>query len=133
MKKIIQIARLELSLLFYSPIAWLLMITLFVQMSVDFTAAIPELEKGKNLSFLTSTLFTNPSALGLLSKILDSLYLYIPLITMGIISREISSGSIKLLYSSPVKLSQVVYGKFAAMLAYNLVIIGIMSLFVLAA
>ena len=133
MKKIIQIARLELSLLFYSPIAWLLMITLFVQMSVDFTAAIPELEKGKNLSFLTSTLFTNPSALGLLSRILDSLYLYIPLITMGIISMEISSGSIKLLYSSPVKLSQVVYGKFAAMLAYNLVIIGIMSLFVLAA
>ncbi|MBC8986535.1 Gldg family protein [Pedobacter sp. N36a] len=132
MKKIIQIARLELSLLFYSPIAWLLMIILFVQMSVGFTAAIPQLEKGGNLSFLTRDIFTNPNAIGILSRILDSLYLYVPLITMGIISREISSGSIKLLYSSPVKLSQVVYGKFAAMLAYNLVIIGIMCLFVLA-
>ena len=132
MKKIIQIARLELSLLFYSPIAWLLMIILFVQMSVDFTAALPPLEKGGNFSFLTRDLFTNPNALGLLSRILDSLYLYIPLITMGIISREISSGSIKLLHSSPVKLSEVVYGKFAAMLVYNLVIVGVMTLFVLA-
>ncbi|SHF23944.1 Gldg family protein [Pedobacter caeni] len=133
MKKIIQIARLELSLLFYSPIAWLLMITLFVQMTIGFTAAIPELAKGGNFSFLTRDLFTNPNALGLLVKILDSLYLYIPLVTMGILSREISTGSIKLLYSSPVKLSQVVYGKFTAMLAYNLFIILVISLFVLAA
>ncbi|MBB6498748.1 Gldg family protein [Pedobacter cryoconitis] len=132
MKKIIQIARLELSLLFYSPIAWLLMIVLFVQMSVGFTSVLPQLEKGKSFLFLTGELFTNPNSIGILAKILTSLYLYIPLITMGIISRESSSGSIKLLYSSPVKLSQVVYGKFAAMLAYNLVIIGVMSLFVLA-
>ncbi|PTS96330.1 ABC transporter permease [Pedobacter sp. HMWF019] len=133
MKKIIQIARLELSLLFYSPIAWLLMIVLFVQMSVGFTGVMPGLESAKNIPFLTSFLFTDPQKMGLLVHILNSLYLYIPLITMGIISRETSSGSIKLLYSSPVKLSQVVYGKFAAMLAYNLVIIGVLSLFVLAA
>ncbi|WP_316833921.1 Gldg family protein [Pedobacter nutrimenti] len=133
MKKIIQIARLELSLLFYSPIAWLLMIVLFVQMSVDFTAVLPQLEKSKDIFFLTEKLFTDPHSIGILAKILNSLYLYIPLITMGIISRETSSGSIKLLYSSPVKLSQVVYGKFAAMMAYNLVIIGVISLFVLAA
>lgn len=133
MKKIIQIARLELSLLFYSPIAWLLMIVLFVQMSVGFTAVLPQLEKSKDIFFLTDKLFTDPHSIGILTKILNSLYLYIPLITMGIISRETSSGSIKLLYSSPVKLSQVVYGKFVAMLAYNLVIIGVIGLFVLAA
>lgn len=132
MKKIIQIARLELSLLFYSPIAWLLMIALFVQMSLSFIPAMSDLAHGQNFSFLTSYLFTDSKKVGLLIRILESLYLYIPLITMGIISRETSSGSIKLLYSSPVKLSQVVYGKFAAMLVYNLLIIGIMSLFVLA-
>jgi ABC-2 type transport system permease protein len=131
MKKIIQIARLELSLLFYSPIAWLLMIILFAQISIGFTGVIPELERSKGAPFLTSALFTDIQKFGLFTHILDSLYLYIPLITMGIISRETGSGSIKLLYSSPVKLSQVVYGKFAAMLAYNLVIIGVMGLFVL--
>jgi ABC-2 type transport system permease protein len=131
MKKIIQIARLELSLLFYSPIAWLLMIILFVQVSLSFTGAMPDLERTKGGPFLTSNLFTSPDNLGLLVHILSSLYLYIPLITMGIISREISSGSIKLLYSSPVKLSHVVYGKFVAMMTYNLVIIGVLSLFVI--
>jgi ABC-2 type transport system permease protein len=131
MKKIIQIARLELSLLFYSPVAWLLIIVLFAQMSIIFTGAMPQVARGAIADFLTRDLYTNPNSIGLLSKMLESLYLYIPLITMGIISRETSSGSIKLLYSSPVKLSQVVYGKFMAMLAYNLVIIGVMSLFVL--
>jgi ABC-2 type transport system permease protein len=131
MKKIIQIARLELSLLFYSPVAWLLIIVLFAQMSISFTAAMPQVARGAIPEFLTRDLYTNPNAIGVLSRILGSLYLYIPLLTMGIISRETSSGSIKLLYSSPVKLSQVVYGKFMAMLAYNLVIIGVMSLFVL--
>ncbi|WP_431292742.1 Gldg family protein [Pedobacter sp. P26] len=131
MKKIIQIARLELSLLFYSPIAWLLLIILFVQVSLSFTGAMPNLERAKSIPFLTSILFTDDQKIGVIARILDSLYLYIPLITMGIISREISSGSIKLLYSSPVKLSYVVYGKFAAMLIYNLIIIGVLSLFVL--
>jgi len=131
MKKIIQIARLELSLLFYSPIAWLLLLVLFVQMSLGFTAALPNIQRASALSFLTSYLFTDPNQVGILSRILNDLYLYIPLITMGIISRETSSGSIKLLYSSPVKLTEVVYGKFAAMLAYNLVIIGVISLFVI--
>nr|WP_121270293.1 Gldg family protein [Pedobacter schmidteae] len=132
MKKIIQIARLELSLLFYSPIAWLLMIALVVQMALLFIPVIPQLAQAQNLSFLTSKLFTNPEELGVLSKMLEHLYLYIPLITMGIISREISSGSIRLLYSSPVKLSHVIYGKFISMLIYNLMIIGVLTLFVLA-
>jgi len=131
MKKIIQIARLELSLLFYSPVAWLLIIVLFAQMSITFTAAMPQVAHGAIPAFLTRDLYTNPNAIGVLSRMLGSLYLYIPLLTMGIMSKETSSGSIKLLYSSPVKLSQVVYGKFMAMLASNLVIIGVMSLFVL--
>nr|WP_199157056.1 Gldg family protein [Pedobacter sp. ASV2] len=131
MKKIIQIARLELSLLFYSPIAWLLLIILFIQVSLSFTGIMPDLARAKSAPFLTSMLFTDAQKIGIIARILDSLYLYVPLITMGIISREISSGSIKLLYSSPVKLSHVVYGKFGAMAIYNLIIIGILSLFVL--
>ncbi|MBE9598542.1 Gldg family protein [Pedobacter sp. MC2016-24] len=130
MKKIIQIARLELSLLFYSPIAWLLLIAMFVQLSMAAMPVLPSLAGIPGLSFLTSTLFTKPGQ-GVLAGILKTIYLYIPLITMGIISRETSSGSIKLLYSSPVKLSQVIYGKFAAMLIYNLMIIGLLVLFVL--
>lgn len=131
MKKIIQIARLELSLLFYSPIAWLMLLILFVQLSMGFVPKLPELLRAQGLNMLTSRLFVDIQYSGIFSTILDKLYLYIPLITMGIISRETSSGSIKLLYSSPVKLSAVIYGKFMAMLVYNLMIIGVMCLFVL--
>ena len=131
MKKIIQIARLELSLLFYSPIAWLLLIVLVVQMDLYLIPVIPELLRPQAFDALTSNLFTNPQKLGVLSRMLEYLYLYIPLITMGIMSREISSGSIKLLYSSPVKLSHVVYGKFISMLVYNFMLIAVLCLFVL--
>ncbi|SHF65266.1 Gldg family protein [Pedobacter caeni] len=141
MKKIVQIARLELCLLFYSPIAWLLIMVLFVHMS---HALIPGIAQIRHLqefipgfSFLTERLFTSSSSSGNISQgvffsILGKLYLYTPLITMGIISRENSSGSIKLLFSSPVKLSHIVYGKFAAMLVFNLVIAGLMGLFFIA-
>lgn len=131
MKKIIQIARLELSLLFYSPVAWLLIIVLITQLNLSFMPNIPGLVKGGAFGFLTTMYANVPDKANLLTQILGYIYLYIPLITMGIISRETSSGSIKLLYSSPVKLSHVIYGKFVSMLIYNLVIIAILALFVL--
>ncbi|MBB6498751.1 Gldg family protein [Pedobacter cryoconitis] len=139
MKKIIQIAKLELSLLFYSPIAWLLILVLFMQMALANLSAIEDLQYllglKVDLSGLTDKLFTTSISMGTLPvgiffAILGSLYLYTPLITMGIISRELNSGTIKLLYSSPVKLSQIVYGKFLAMVVYNLVVVTLMSLFV---
>jgi ABC-2 type transport system permease protein len=135
MKKIIQIARLELSLLFYSPIAWLLIMVFFVQMILTFIPNLRSLlhlqELGFGISFVTDRLFTTTAVGpgGIYALILKSLFLYNPLVTMGIISRETSSGTIKLLYSSPVKLTEIVLGKFLSMMMYNLVIIGIMGLF----
>jgi len=138
MKKIVQIAKLELSLLFYSPIAWLLILVLFIQMALANLSAIADLQYllglGVDLTGLTDKLFTTSISMGTLPAgiffaILGSLYLYTPLITMGIISRELNSGTVKLLYSSPVKLGQIVYGKFLAMLTYNLVVVALMSLF----
>jgi ABC-2 type transport system permease protein len=138
MKKIIQIARLELSLLFYSPIAWLLILILFVQMALANLSAIADVRHLQDflpdLSGFTEKLFTTSIATGTISAgifftILSSLYLYTPLITMGIISRELDSGTIKLLYSSPVKLSEIVYGKFLSMVIYNLVVMIIMASF----
>ena len=137
MKKIIQIARLELSLLFYSPIAWLLIMVFFVQMALDFVSglrAVQHLQQfGFDFPFLTDILYTTSVGRthGIYFLILKSLYLYTPLITMGIISREIQSGTIKLLYSSPVKISQMIYGKFISMLGYNLVIVCVTGLFLI--
>ena len=57
--------------------------------------------------------------------------LYMPLLTMGLMSRELSSGSIKLLYSSPVTSWQIILGKYLAMVIYGLVLIGILCVMVI--
>ena len=46
-------------------------------------------------------------------------------------SGELSSGSIKLLYSSPVRNSQIILGKYLSMLVYGLVLIGIICVYVI--
>lgn len=131
MKKILRIARVELSALFYSPIAWLLLILFFIQVAAAYLKNLERLvnwyELGKLQPGVTFTLFADSRQGGIfIADLLDKLYLYIPLITMGLISREINNGTIKLLYSSPVKLSQMVLGKYLAMLVFNLCMMAVL-------
>ncbi|SEO19913.1 ABC-2 type transport system permease protein, partial [bacterium A37T11] len=129
MRTIFRIARVELSTLFYSPIAWFLLILFFVQVAMAYVGKVEsyvtQQELGRPLQNLTFSFFANPQSRGIfIADVLSNLYLYIPLITMGLISREVSSGTIKLLYSSPLKLSHIVLGKYLAMLVFNLCMIG---------
>ncbi|ANI88194.1 ABC transporter [Arachidicoccus ginsenosidimutans] len=138
MKKTLKIAKLELSNLFYSPIAWLLFLVFIIQASMSFTDMLEGLVRSKDYSgasttffFLTKSMFCRNGTL--FPSLLGRLYLYIPLLTMGLISREINSGTISLLYSSPVKIREIVAGKFLAMVVYNLCLIFILTLFVFTA
>ncbi len=116
---------MELSLLFYSPIAWILLIIFIIQCGITFTGLIEAREAtqqlGNPLNNLTILVFGGSE--GFFSTVQHKLYLYIPLLTMGLMSREISSGSIKLLLSSPVTNREIILGKFAAMLAYGLLLV----------
>lgn len=132
MKKILKIARLELNILFYSPIAWLVMIIFIIQCGITFTdmlyASETKQQLGTTLESLTKGMFGGME--GFFATVQKKLYLYIPLLTMGLMSREISSGSIKLLLSSPLTNTQIILGKFVAMMGYGailmLVLLGIM-------
>ncbi|WP_285008262.1 Gldg family protein [Pedobacter faecalis] len=132
MKKIIKIARLELNILFYSPIAWLVLIIFIVQCGITFTGLLYDKETsqqmGNTFEFLSRNLFSGSD--GFFTAVQKKLYLYIPLLTMGLMSREISSGSIKLLLSSPLTSTQIILGKFVSMMGYGailmLVLCGIM-------
>lgn len=121
----------ELRVLFYSPIAWLVLILFAVQSGFAFTDRlrdfyVSQVVGGNNYNL---TLLVYRSVLGTL---LDSLYLYVPLLTMGLMSREFGSGSIKLLYSSPVSNWQIIAGKYASMLVFGLGLVGILLLEVVA-
>ena len=46
-------------------------------------------------------------------------------------SREFGSGSIKLLYSSPVTAGQIIWGKFLSMMIYGLILMGVLLVLVI--
>lgn len=135
MRKIVRIARFELSALFYSPVAWIVLIIFTIQSGMGFTRWFQIYSRaqrmGQHLDTMTAHIFSGRYSF--YGGVKDTLYLYIPLLTMGLMSREISSGSIKLLLSSPVKVRDIVLGKYLAMMAYCLILILILVLFVLAA
>ncbi len=134
MKMIYKIARTELQTLFYSPIAWLILIIFTIQASMAFANVfewqLTYKSLGYDLSNVSFTIFADRHR-GLFMIVQQYLYLYIPLLTMGLMSRELSSGSIKLLYSSPVTNTQIILGKYLSMIFYALLITAILIIFML--
>ncbi|MFO3727831.1 Gldg family protein [Butyricimonas muris] len=131
MKIIFKIAKTELRDLFYSPIAWLILIIFTFQTGMLFADTISQIvaTQSKGYSGLYRTLGIFGGQRGLFVAVQSYLYLYIPLLTMGLMSRELGSGSIKLLYSSPVTNAQIILGKYCAMLVYGLVLMGVLLVY----
>lgn len=119
-----KIAKLQLSVLFYNPISWTIIALFAIYVGITFTTQMGSLtqEFMQNLVFgpYTSRLTSRDFNGGYVSKIVDLLYLFIPLIGMGLMSSELYSGTIKLLYSSPIKRSSIILGKFLAMIVFCL-------------
>lgn len=133
MKIIYKIAKAELQSLFFSPIAWLILILYTFQTGIDFAGLIDGVMKSKEMGYgatnATSRFFGGWD--GVLTIVQGYLYLYIPLLTMNLMSRELGSGSIKLLYSSPVTNVQIILGKYLSMVIYAFVLVGILLLYVI--
>jgi ABC-2 type transport system permease protein len=131
------VAKTELKTLFYSPIAWFLMIVFLIQCGVVYLSNLQNIARMQDLSSIYSFRGTQSltnmvflSQRGLFGTVMQNLYLFVPLLTMSLISRETSSGTIKLLYSSPVKVREIVFGKYLSMLVYNVVLVAIVGIFV---
>lgn len=128
MRTLLKITKTELSVLFYSPIAWLILIVFAFQMGMAYCNGFYEELRYQSLGYspfsLTSELLGGYG--GVFATMLQNLYLYIPLLTMGLMSREFSSGSIKLLYSSPISNIQIILGKYLSTLVYGLILIALL-------
>ncbi|KQB39993.1 Gldg family protein [Flavobacterium aquidurense] len=135
MKTIYRIAKTELNTMFYSPVAWVVLVIFSIQSSWKFFDSIERFEKGQkigqHMNNLSQIVFSGFS--GLYTEMQNYLYLYVPLLTMGLISREINSGSIKLLLSSPINIKDIVLGKFLAIASYCLLFMSILGLLGVAA
>lgn len=123
MKILTRITKLELNNLFYSPLAWLAMLVFTVYCGSVIVPGIEQaafrqgLYDASSFMSLTDTLYTFGRE-SLFNSITTVISVLIPLVAMGVISREASSGTIKMLYSSPIKVRDIVIGKFLAITVF---------------
>ena len=133
MKTILKITKLELLNLFYSPIAWMILIIFVFQTGGAFgdllIARAKSQYSGYMLNAVTTNLFYNNG--GIFLQVLNYLYLYIPLLTMGLLSSDFNRGTIKLLFSAPISSTQIVLGKYLAIMGYGLCMIAILLCYII--
>jgi len=137
-----KIARNEWRYLFYSPIAWFVLLVFMVQCAFLYSNPLyyyanwQDIMQQNSPSFkgfsssLTAGLFLGSNVF---ANVLSNLCFFIPVLTMGLISRETHSGSFKLLYSAPVGIRQIVVGKYIGIMLYNLLLVGILLFFIITA
>jgi ABC-2 type transport system permease protein len=138
MKTVFKIAKTELLTLFYSPIAWFLIIVFMFQCNMAYVYMLGNNARTQEIggiglrymAELTVRIFAGRE--GVFASVMQKLYLYVPLLTMGLISREINSGTIKLLYSSPIKVWQIVLGKYICMMIYSFLLICLLGILIVA-
>lgn len=134
MKVIYHIAKAELQLLFYSPIAWLLLLCFSIQSGFLFIGLFEKIVLNMHaygIARHASQSIFNQTDICLWPQVLNYLYFYIPLLTMGCISRDLNNGAIKLLYSSPIGNLQIILGKYFSLVCYALILMGILSIYVI--
>ena len=128
MKVTWNIAKAELQTLFFSPLAWLMLVVfgimVFGAFNDKFDILVRTQELGDWIGHVTRQLYIDQN--GIYASVLEILYFFFPLLTMGLISRELGSGSIKLLDSSPVSTFQVVLGKYLSMCIFSLLMVVIL-------
>lgn len=130
-KAIYRISNIELNSMFYSPIAWLVLVIFAFQVGLTYAVELDSYlhtqAMGYDIYGATGGLFSMGK--GVFPAVTKYLYLYIPLITMGLMSKEYSTGSIKLLYSSPIKNSSIIMGKFLSMMVYGLALVAVILVY----
>lgn len=134
MKVIYHIAKAELQLLFYSPIAWLLLLCFSIQSGFLFIGLFEKIVLNMHaygIARHASQSIFNQTDICLWPQVLNYLYFYIPLLTMGCISRDLNNGAIKLLYSSPIGNLQIILGKYFSLVCYALILMGILAIYVI--
>ena len=118
--------------MFYSPIAWVLLILFVVQCGYGLVKGVGRidfyLDEGWKYSF--SEVLLN-SGVGIFNTLYEYVYLYVPLLTMGLISEELRNKNIYLLYAAPLSNAQIILGKFLSTLVFGCVLSVIVFIFIL--
>ena len=124
------IAARELRSLFLSPLAWsvlavveLIIAYLFLGQVDEYVRVQPQLAQLESAPGLTE--WVAGPVFGTAAVVL---LLVAPLLTMRLVSEERRSGTLPLLLSAPVSMTEIVMGKYLGVMSFFLVMVGIIAL-----
>jgi ABC-2 type transport system permease protein len=127
---IFTIAARELRSLFLSPLAWsILAVTLFILAYLF----LSQIEAYINLQPRLAALEGAPGVADIVVAPLFAdaaivLLLITPLVTMRVLSEERRSGTISLLFSAPLSMTEIVIGKYLGVLSFFLILLALLAL-----
>ena len=127
---ILTIAARELRSLFLSPLAWsILAVTLFILAYLF----LSQIEAYINLQPRLAALEGAPGVADIVVAPLFAdaaivLLLITPLVTMRVLSEERRSGTISLLFSAPLSMTEIVIGKYLGVLSFFLILLALLAL-----
>ena len=124
------IAARELRSLFLSPLAWVLLAVTLGILAFMFSSQVDFFLQ------IQSRLSGMPDAPGVTEVIVVPLFanaafvllLIIPLVTMRLVSDELRNGTLSLLFSAPVSMTQIVLGKYLGILAFIAILLLLITL-----
>lgn len=125
MNAILAIAGHELRRLFISPLAWIALASVQLLLAIFFFLLLYQFLNTPGLSTYGATEIV---ARGMLQIAGIVLLLVAPFLTMRLFSEEYRTGSLKLLLSSPVSLTEIVIGKYLGIFAFLLIMLAVIGL-----
>jgi ABC-2 type transport system permease protein len=128
---ILTIARAELRRMFYSPLAWAILAVVLFILGLLFLILVDSY-----ISTIQPQLMGVPGAPGVTDTVLAPVIFWAgvtmlgvsPLLTMRAFSEERSQGSLTLLTSAPLSFTEIVLGKYLALLLFTLALLGLLTL-----
>ena len=130
MKSIFNIATHELRRLFKSPLPWIIFAVVQFLLAISFFSILSTYASPDTASLLANYAYGVTSVV--VPRFLDSagiiLLLITPFVTMHIFSEERQTGSINLLLSSPISVTELVLGKYLGIICYLFVLLSLISL-----
>jgi ABC-2 type transport system permease protein len=127
---ILAIAGREFKTLFLSPLAWSVLAALQLILGYMFLAQVEQIQglSAQLLRMEQAPGITQLSVPPLFSTAAVLLLLIAPLITMRSIAEERRNRTLPLLFSAPVSMTDIVVGKYLAVLAFLLLIVALVTL-----
>jgi ABC-type Na+ efflux pump, permease component len=131
---IITIALRELRELFLSPLAWFILVVVEFILAYLFLAQVDQYLQiqGQLVGIEGAPGVTDLVVSPLLHAAAVILLLVVPMLTMRLISEERRSGTLDLLLSAPVSMTEIILGKYLGLILFLLVLLGLIALMPLA-